>query len=103
LPQPQKKVVTCFILFLSIDFFIAFLGVLYQGEFKNTIYMYFFKQSWAHHKKFGGFFVRFFLSSLGCFARFFFIAFLGVRNKGSSKTRLKKIAGNFPQPPKTST
>jgi hypothetical protein len=48
------------------------------------------------------FFLRFFFfPSLGCFARFFLSRFWAFRNKGSSKTRLKKSREfGFPQPPK---
>jgi hypothetical protein len=46
------------------------------------------------------FFVRFFSPSLGCFVRFFLSRFWAFCNKGSSKTRLKKIARKSPQLPK---
>jgi hypothetical protein len=59
------------------------------------------KIHWAHHKECGFFFLRFFFFSLGCFARFFLSRFWAFRNKGNSKTRLKKSQKFFRSRQKT--
>jgi hypothetical protein len=56
------------------------------------------KSMWAHHKKCGVYFVRR-PPPPGCLVRFFLSRFWAFRNKGSSKTRLKKIARKSPQLP----
>jgi hypothetical protein len=103
----KNKVVTYSIFFLF--YFLCFWGFL--GRFFGRIvtrgvqkHGFFFEKSiWAHHKKCGFFPLRpppppsF---SFGCFVRFFLSRFWAFRNKGSSKTRLKKIARRSPQPPK---
>jgi hypothetical protein len=56
---------------------------------------------WAHHKKCGFFFLRFFFfpPSVVSFD-FFYRVFWAFRNKGSSKTRFKKIPRKSPPLPK---
>jgi hypothetical protein len=80
LPQLQKKVVTYFILFLflSSNVFIAFLGVLKQGEFKNATKVFFQKNpsGLIDITNNAAFFPSvFFPPFLGCFARFFYRVF----------------------------
>jgi hypothetical protein len=78
------------------------LGVSQQGEFKNTKKEFSKKSIWAHHKKCGFCFVRFFVFFLPrLFGSILVLSrFWAFRNKGSSKTRLKKIARKSPQLPK---
>jgi hypothetical protein len=83
----KKKVVTYSILFLfSFLFFIVFFNAFFwvfrnKGSPKTRKKTFFSRKSiWAHHKKCGFFFVRFFFLPPGClyFGSIFLIAFLGV-------------------------
>jgi hypothetical protein len=102
----KKKVVTYFILFLFLFLFFRILLRAFFGRFvtrgvqKHEKHCFSKKYISAHHKKCGVFFLRFFFFSLGCFVRFFLSRFRAFRDKGSSKTPLKKIARKSPQLPK---
>jgi hypothetical protein len=90
-------------IFIFIDFFNALFGRFVTKEFKNTKKNFFRRKSiGAHHKKiwlfFRPFFFFFFLPQL--FGSIFLSRFWAFRNKGSSKTRLKKIPRKSSQLPK---
>jgi hypothetical protein len=105
----KKKVVTYFILFLINFnfivyrfFFKAFFGrFVTRGVQKHEKNFFPKKSIWAHHKKCGFFSLRFFFFYPRLFCSIFFLSrFWAFRNKGSSKTRVKKIARKSPQLPK---
>jgi hypothetical protein len=85
LPQRQKKssYLLYFIFIFIFIFYRFFLKALFgrfvtRGVQKHEKNFFPKKPIWAHHKKCGFFSLRFFFFTLGCFVRFFFIAFLGV-------------------------
>jgi hypothetical protein len=91
--SPEKKVVTYFILFLFL-FFIDFFNRVF-GRFVTRGVQKHDKKNRKNPSglitKNAAFFYSVFFFTLGCFARFFFNrVFWAFRNKGSSKTRLKK-------------
>jgi hypothetical protein len=90
LPQPQKKAVTCFILFIilfMILIYCGFLGVRFVTRGVQKHENKIFKKKHLGSSKKGGFFssVFFIFFSLGCSVRFFLSRFWGFRNKGSSR------------------
>jgi hypothetical protein len=102
----KKKVVTYSILFLFL-FFVNFFNALFgrfvtsnKGSSKTRKNFVWKKSIWAHHKKCGVFFLRFFSPpSRGCLVRFFYCAFGRVVTRGVKKCD-KKIARKSPQLPK---
>jgi hypothetical protein len=98
----KKKVVTYFILFL---FYFYFLSIFFKGVFwafrnkgsSKTRKNFSPKKSiWAHHKKCGFFFLRFFFFTLGCFVRFFFNRVFGrFVTRGVQKRDKKKSRENL--------
>jgi hypothetical protein len=87
------------LLFFLIDFFIAFLAFRNKGSSKTRQKLV----NWAHHKKCGFFFLRFFVFSPSVvLLDFFYRVFWAFRNQGSSKMRWEN-RGNFSAAAKKST